>query len=576
MPFKRVYFFSLLFISASFFSKLTAQPRYSLDIQTSPSNSGLLNKLQLPAGYSDSAAVLKEIDRVISVSRNSGYLLAELARIEWAGKHAKAFISLGNQYSFLQLSRGNVPSQFWNKAGFSTGSLKIQHSNTLKIDEVFARLLKVYDNNGYPFASITMDSLQIGANAIHAALVVSPGALTIWDTLQIAGDVKVSRSFLESYLDLEVGTVYNETLLQGIELRINHLPFLRSVKKPVVKFTGNKARLTLFLQKQNSNQFDGILGLLPDNASGKMQLTGDLKLHVNNAFKQGETFDFNFKGLPGGSKELDLGLGLAELFSSPIGVDASFNLYRQDTSFQNVNSKFALKYRLPKGHFSIFISSRSGLPISADTLLTTVPEVAQIKYVSYGTGYLASSLNSITYPTRGGRLQLSAEAGRKKISEIPPSLSELLPDKVAQYRLVSNAEFYLSLSERAVLKISNQIGLLIGKNLFENELYRIGGFNTLRGFNEQSLLASNYSILNTEYRFLIEQSSYLFAFFNQGLLESRTVSSNRSDSPFGFGTGISLQLKTGIFSLSYALGKAKDNPLNLQGGKIHFGLVTLF
>ena len=576
MPFKRVFVFILLFVGAFVATSLKAQSRYVLNITTDPPNPLLLHKFHFQAAYADSAAVLMDLKNALSFFKNNGYLLAELLKVDWRDKHANALVSLGRQYKFMQINRGDVPLQIWGRAGFPAEGLRIQNASTVKTDEVVAALLRIYEERGYPFASIAIDSVVVKAEEIYATLKVASGDLIVLDTLQAAGDVRVSRSFLESYLDLESGSLYNEEQVQAIESRLNNLPFLKSVRKPTLKFSGNKARITLFLQKQNSNQFDGILGLLPDNISHKMQLTGDLKLHINNVFKRAETFDFNFKGLPGRSKELNLALGLAELFSSPLGADAQFNLYRQDTSFQNINSKLAIKYRLPKGNFSVFVHNRSGLPINSDTLTALIPEVAQVKYTSYGVGFLLNNLNVLTFPTRGHRWDFSAEAGRKKVSGLPGTLIGELPDKIAQYRIMSNAEFYLRLSGKAVFKLSNQTGLLVGNNLFENELYRIGGFNSLRGFNEQSILASNYSIFNAEYRFLIEQSSYLFAFFNQGLLESSTVNVRRSDLPFGFGTGISLQLKTGVFSLSYALGKAKDNPLNLQGGKIHFGLVTLF
>jgi hemolysin activation/secretion protein len=115
-----------------------------------------------------------------------------------------------------------------------------------------------------------------------------------------------------------------------------------------------------------------------------------------------------------------------------------------------------------------------------------------------------------------------------------------------------------------------------GSNVFENELFRIGGNNTLRGFNEESIFASTFSIVNLEYRYLLEENSFLFAFFNGAYYENKAINRNIVDRPFGFGAGMSFETKAGIFSISYALGKQFDNPIEFRSAKVHFGITSLF
>jgi outer membrane translocation and assembly module TamA len=79
-----------------------------------------------------------------------------------------------------------------------------------------------------------------------------------------------------------------------------------------------------------------------------------------------------------------------------------------------------------------------------------------------------------------------------------------------------------------------------------------------------------------EYRYLFEQNSYLFAFWNGAYYESRTSTAFIHDTPYGFGAGVSFETKAGIFSLSYALGKQFSNPINFKSAKIHFGIVSYF
>ena len=46
--------------------------------------------------------------------------------------------------------------------------------------------------------------------------------------------------------------------------------------------------------------------------------------------------------------------------------------------------------------------------------------------------------------------------------------------------------------------------------------------------------------------------------------------------PYGFGAGISFGTRAGVFSLSYALGSQRGNPILIRAAKIHFGFISLF
>ena len=74
-------------------------------------------------------------------------------------------------------------------------------------------------------------------------------------------------------------------------------------------------------------------------------------------------------------------------------------------------------------------------------------------------------------------------------------------------------------------------------SIYQNELYRFGGTNSLRGFNEESIFATTKTILTFEYRFLLDQNSAVFAFFNQGFYENTSLNYVK-DMPYGFGFGI--------------------------------------
>ena len=98
---------------------------------------------------------------------------------------------------------------------------------------------------------------------------------------------------------------------------------------------------------------------------------------------------------------------------------------------------------------------------------------------------------------------------------------------------------------------------------------------SIKTFNEEELYATLRSVFTIEYRYLLDQNSHIFAFFDQGLYENNAASYMK-DRPFGFGAGFSFGTNIGIFSISYALGQQLNNPILMRNGKVHFGYIAYF
>ena len=170
-------------------------------------------------------------------------------------------------------------------------------------------------------------------------------------------------------------------------------------------------------------------------------------------------------------------------------------------------------------------------------------------------------------------------AGKKTIKKnnaLNENLYEDIALKTVKYFVTFQGDFYFSLVKRTAIKLGSQLGWLENENLFVNELFRLGGIRTLRGFNEESLFASFYSVGTIEFRYLLEQNSNIYVFFDQCYYERKMRDSYFHDSPYSFGAGISFQTKAGIFSLNYALGSEQGNPIQFKGAKIHFGFINYF
>jgi len=65
-------------------------------------------------------------------------------------------------------------------------------------------------------------------------------------------------------------------------------------------------------------------------------------------------------------------------------------------------------------------------------------------------------------------------------------------------------------------------------------------------------------------------------FHDQGYLVNQLSAANREDYPRGFGAGVSFATPAGVFNFVYSLGSSKDQKLNLNLSKIHFGITSRF
>jgi hemolysin activation/secretion protein len=85
-----------------------------------------------------------------------------------------------------------------------------------------------------------------------------------------------------------------------------------------------------------------------------------------------------------------------------------------------------------------------------------------------------------------------------------------------------------------------------------------------------------YNVTTAELRVLFSTNSYFSVFADWAYVQSKSRTQNLTDQLIGFGAGLALETKIGIFGISYALGTSQQIPLELRNAKVHFGYVNLF
>ncbi|MGE6218831.1 ShlB/FhaC/HecB family hemolysin secretion/activation protein [Nubsella zeaxanthinifaciens] len=572
----------LVIVACCLWISSVAQTGYQTNVHWEGAASHQFKNISYANQVKDSLSVYKEAEKVIAQLQFKGYLLAEISSINFAQKSAVINIIPNQQFRWVNLLPGNLPPAVRQEVGFRERDYRTAAFNIQNLNLLFEKLLGYYENSGYPFASLSLQQVVLDSNNVSASIEVKPNQKILFDTIQVVGSAQLAQKYVQSYLNIKNGFAYNEKAVKQVENRLRELPFLQILKPSEVDFSNEKATLRIFADKKDASQFDGILGLQQNQVMGKNQLVGNLKLNLQNAFKRGEQLNFNYQGLAQQSQLLDIKVIVPHIFSTDFGIMPSLYLYKQDTSFLNVDTKLGFNYLL-KGNnsFQFFVENRSTRLSSVEAYqnATALPSILDANTTFYGLGLNLENLDYRFNPQKGYSINADIAVGSKRIRQnagIPPALYQNVPMNSTTYRWFSQLNFYLPLAKQLVAALSNQTGILSGKYLLANEVFRLGGQRSLRGFNELSLLANAYTYANAELRYLLEQNSFLFLFYNQGYLHYETPQLKSNDYPLGFGAGVNFETNLGILSISYALGKQKNIPLNLRQGKIHFGITALF
>ena len=551
-------------------------------------------RLSPPAVFADSAALAAYLDKTLNELHSNAFLEASVDSLVRGDSAYTAYLHLGPFYEWLELSPGNVEEGLLSAAGFRERLYRGQPFRYPQLRKLQERLLDYMENHGYPFAAVWLDSIQVGSGGMRAQLRLERGPLILVKALEVEGDVKISQAYLRNYLGIQEGAPYDNGKVLRIRNRLRELPFLKLSQDPLVNFRGDQASILLLLDKKRASRFDFVIGVLPQNASGRQEnkrnllVTGTFNGELQNQFGLGERIYAAFEQLRPETQRLDLAFNYPYVLGLPFGADFSFNLYKRDTSYLDLESDLGIQYLFEGGNYlKAFWNNRSSALLTVNEKQLEqgqLPPNLDVRNAYFGLEYALQRLDYRFNPRKGWSAFLRGGAGLKRIERNNRVLElgygelyDTLTLRSFQYKLSTRLEGYLPAFNRSTIKGSVQGGAIIAQEpVYFNEQFRIGGNRLLRGFDEESIFATNYALATLEYRLLIGQNSYLYTFFDYAYVEDKTNTKYVVDRPYGFGAGITFETGVGLFGVSLAYGKRLDNPIDFSAPKVHFGYVSLF
>lgn len=523
--------------------------------------------------FRDSILLKKYLNDFQMLAYKKGYLLSSFDTIRKTGETSyQVLFSAGERFQNAVLRMDAQELRFVRKKGSISEKMLLKAPLTpQEFTSTLSSIQQVYLENGYPFVSVRLDSVEISNGSVAGVVVVEKGAQLNWSKLHVKGDSSISKKFVASLIGIKEKALYNESDFYRISQKIRQINFFEELKPAEVLFTPEGVELYTYLKSKPMSSVNGIIGLQPNPVTSKLSLTGELTLKLHNILKRGELLHIDWRSIQAQTQSLRTQLSYPYLFNTNFGLDGTFDLYKRDSTFLEINATAGVNYYLNGGSYiKVFYQNNSSNLLSG-AANSGMQNLGSVKTNAYGISFFYNKVDYIPNPSRGLILETKFSAGTRTAQVSDTSSVE----KSTVYRGIIHVTGFIPLAKRHVVMLRNRTNLYSAPVIYANEAYRYGGLSTQRGFNEEELYATAQTTFSAEYRFLVDRNSFAFLFFDQSWYENNTQA-YYNDAPYGFGAGFSFGTNIGVFSISYALGKQFSNPIMFRNGKIHFGYIAYF
>lgn len=433
------------------------------------------------------------------------------------------------------------------------------------IERVLKLLNKLQVKEGDPFSKIQLSNIQkTSKTTLKASLYKTTNKKRQVDSIIIKGYTKFPKSFIKHYLKIKRDDILDLDEIKEKLKNLENLRFANQIKSPELLFLTDSTYLYIYVDKVKSNTFDGFLGFGTNETTDKIQFDGYLNLKLQNNLNHGETLSLLYKSDENEQRTFDVNIKLPFLFNTPINLEASLNIFRKDTTFVTSNQNLKLNYQInTKNNIGIGLKTinSSNLLDASNTFIQLSDYTSQFGTINYS--YFKPQFNNRLFPENFAfDLQFGFGARNDNNGNQSQLLSSLNLSKV------------FNLNKKNSIYIGIQSAILKSDNFYDNELYRFGGINSIRGFKENSLSGNLYGVLNTEYRYAFSPNLYMHTILDAAYYENQILSTE--EKLFGFGIGFGLLTNAGLLKFNYASGKTENSKFKFSESKIHLSLQANF
>ena len=555
---KILYF--LLFLSSSYYA---CSQNINLEIEFLSNSADVSNYKKIKKNAVEFTDLEKIIDVSIDSLKKQGYFKARVKEITKKDSfNYNSIIELNEQFNNIYIYDVNKVIIYEDKIR------KIDNKEyyTVEINELESFLKKTTKklaDRGYPFNKIKLINIkEIDNSSISANLNVDLGEKRTLDKIKIKGYEKFPKSFTKQYLKLLTEETFDFEKIKEKSKKINNLGFVRQTKDPEVLFKKDSTITYLFIEKTENNSFDGFIGFATNEESNKLELNGYVNLKLSNTLNYGEEITLDYKSTDNEDKFFKTNIIAPFVLQSPLGLELSLNLTKKDTSYTKDEQSIGVNYLTKNKHgISLhlsYLNSVSNLTIVNQSIKDYNSKFQKIRY-----SYLEPNINNKLIPIKFLNT-LEFSIGERRDNTNTKKQIKYKTKTYNNFKITNKSSIYLNFESYG----------LISTNFYQNEMLLFGGINSIRGFEENSIAANKLFMINSEYRFTIDNNIYI-----NTILDSAYYENSLSDIKgyiYGLGLGLNINTNSGVFKINYANGVKKGEAVDLKLSKIHVSFSNTF
>lgn len=435
------------------------------------------------------------------------------------------------------------------------------------MEQQIRQLIFEMEEEGYLYAKSKITELKPNYEActVQVQLEIETGAKAESAQIYFDGTDINSQEYLRRISRFRSDEILHPQYLGSLRSNLVNSGLFSSVGNPEIFTSNGETIVILQVEERSLNQFDGLIGYVP-NSAGEGQFVGDAKLSLWNVLFQGNGINFSYQRPNPERSRLITSVSQSWIGDIPIGVRAGFQLEQNDTTYQARHFSIDTDYQFSSG-FGITGGVEYQNTTSGQNLLNT-PEPDGRRQIAR-LGFQYSNLSNFEVPTSGFNMMISWGVANKDLED--DSTSSFI-QRMLEFRIQN----YFPLSERSIITPSLHVFFLDADKVTLHDLINFGGTNSFRGYAEDQFRAGTMVWGDIEYRFMINRFSYLFGFVAAGgyerpqLLTEETSTFHVIDYLYSGGLGISYRTAIGQVRFIYALSPEES----IGNGKIHFGIRT--
>ncbi len=526
---------------------------------TSEIEKSTIDSLQYESKHSTVALLLEEQKRFESKLTNQGFfdwLLLEQKKVNDSSFVFK--YNLGNSVKSNTIYIDKLSAEEKSLLQLENDTLVIAIN---KVESFMKEKITLLEKKGYSLANLQLINQRKVDNNVFSELQIKLNSKRNITDIVIIGYDKFPTGIKKAITKKAKKAIFNQDNLKHINDEFDKLQFVSQLKYPEILFTTDSTKIFVYLEKSKPNKFDGFIGFSNDDKS-KLTFNGYLDLQLQNILNSGEKFNLYWKNDGNKQTSFNLGTELPYLFKTPIGIKANLRIFKQDSTFQNTITDLNLGY-----YFSYNTKAYLGYQ---KTNSVDIQNTNSFSLNDFTNTFLTSSFEHVTF----SQDNFIFPERTKVFTKIGLGNRTISSTKSNQFFGQLEVSHHFELNQKNSILIKNQSYYLQSDDYIINELYRFGGINSIRGFNENSLQANVFSGIMAEYRYLAAPNLYIHTITDYGYFQDKTAAID--DKLLGLGFGFGLFTKNGLFNLIYANGSTSDQAIKLSNSIVHISFKTNF